>query len=262
MSDPFAQGVQRNPYSSFSDEFYGYSDFRNMGFWDDGTRSQKHASGRLLERLLEFLPEKNGTILDVGCGKGATTAYLLKYWQAEAVTGIDVAANLLEIAGQRAPGCTFRCMDATKGDFKDASFDNVICVEGGPHFESREAFLREAFRVLRDGGWLLMSDLLTAKESGIGAREKIVEPHFSNPNEYRIKCESVGFRNLEVVNATEECMRRHYEHLFRFLLGQLESRKMSLNMYVGAMRIVLAMCQSAQTYVLIAAQKPAPPSQV
>ena len=37
---------------------------------------------------MAFVPEKNGTILDVACGKGATTRYLLKYYTPENVTGI------------------------------------------------------------------------------------------------------------------------------------------------------------------------------
>ncbi len=41
-----------------------------------------------MEKLMAFIPEKNGTILDVACGKGATTRYLLKYYTPENVTGI------------------------------------------------------------------------------------------------------------------------------------------------------------------------------
>ena len=40
-------------------------------------------------------------------------------------------------------------MDATELDFRDNSFDSIICVEAAFHFDTREKFVREAYRVLK-----------------------------------------------------------------------------------------------------------------
>ena len=56
--------------------------------------------------------------------------------------------------------------------FADGSFDGVISVEAAFHFSSRERFLEEAFRVLRPGGVLTMSDVPTLRRPQ-GLREAV-----------------------------------------------------------------------------------------
>jgi MPBQ/MSBQ methyltransferase len=62
---------------------YGGSDFHNFGYWDQATTTQREACENLMEELLAFIPEKEGAILDVACGKGGTSRYLLKYYKSK-----------------------------------------------------------------------------------------------------------------------------------------------------------------------------------
>src|SRR5215469_2469678 len=59
----------------FSPAFDRVNEFANYGYWDETTRNKVEACENLMEKLLAFLPKKEGTILDVACGKGATTRY-------------------------------------------------------------------------------------------------------------------------------------------------------------------------------------------
>ena len=95
------------------------------GYWDETTRNKVEACENLMEKLLAFLPKKEGTILDVACGKGATTRYLLRYFKSENVTGINISEKQLARCRENAPGCTFLLMSATELKFADESFDNI-----------------------------------------------------------------------------------------------------------------------------------------
>jgi len=126
--------------------YYGDSDFFNFGYWGDGAKNQAEASASLVDQLLARIPRKSDEILDVACGLGASTRRLLAHYPAEAITAINISEKQLARARENAPGCTFLLMDAAKLDFRDECFDAIICVEAAFHFETRAAFLAEAFR--------------------------------------------------------------------------------------------------------------------
>ena len=83
-------------YRSRLVERYEGSGFHNYGYWTPDIRSQKDACEKLMEVLLAFIPQKIGTILDIACGMGGTTRYLLKYYAPESVTGINISAKQLQ----------------------------------------------------------------------------------------------------------------------------------------------------------------------
>src|SRR5688572_19806155 len=112
VADQINQVYDQVMYDDLYREYWGHSDFVNFGYWEPGTREQKEACEALMEKLLAFIPEKKGTILDAACGKGATTRHLLKYYAPEAVTGINISEKQLETARGNAPGCRFILMNA------------------------------------------------------------------------------------------------------------------------------------------------------
>jgi SAM-dependent methyltransferase len=97
-------------------------------------------------------------VLDVGCGAGQYAAELLA--RGARVTGIDGSATLLRHARDRVHGrATLRLHDLEQPlDFAaDASFDGIVCALVIHHITDRHRLLTEMRRVLRPGGWLVMS---------------------------------------------------------------------------------------------------------
>lgn len=58
------------------------------------------------------------TVLDIGCGAGATAAALAAARPDLAITGIDLSSALLDIARPRVPGAYFRLADAAAVDLR------------------------------------------------------------------------------------------------------------------------------------------------
>jgi ubiquinone/menaquinone biosynthesis C-methylase UbiE len=173
-----------------------------------------------MEELLAFIPRKDGTILDVACGKGATTRYLLNYYPTSSVTAINISEKQLEWCRSRAPRCRFLLMSATEMEFGDASFDNVICVEAAFHFNTRERFFREAYRILKPGGKLVLSDIIRSADAP-EIRPRSPEAFWPSRNyvqdldEYRTLCFGAGFQSVELRDTTRESLvsfdRRSFE---------------------------------------------------
>jgi SAM-dependent methyltransferase len=96
-------------------------------------------------------------VLDLGCGVGYGTARIAD--AARRVVGGDVDAEPIAYARKRyaRPNVEFVELDATALPFESASFDTVCSFETVEHVEDAEALVREAARVLRNGGAFLVS---------------------------------------------------------------------------------------------------------
>ena len=117
------------------------------------------------DRALALWQEVNGTnrplrVLDIGCGAG-TSSHL--WAQAgHAVHGVDISADLVDLARRRADelrldGIEFSVQDATRLPFEDASVDVCIMPELLEHIADWQACVDECARVLRPHGVLYLS---------------------------------------------------------------------------------------------------------
>ena len=194
-------------YDASATDLWERTGFYNVGYWTDETTDQKTACERLMEELLDTFPTHEGTLLDAGCGLGATTRYLCRYYQPSSIVGINISAKQLQSCRERVPGCRFEEMDAARLTFDDATFDRIICVEAAFHFNTRERFLKEAYRVMKPGARIALSDILFQDVSIMGNWMVPPENDLKDANDYRHLWERLGYSNIRIEDATSRCWR-------------------------------------------------------
>jgi ubiquinone/menaquinone biosynthesis C-methylase UbiE len=238
-------------------EYFGFSHFYNYGYWEDNIHDQKSACENLVEKLLSFIPIKEGNILDVACGMGASSRYLLKYYKPQDITGVNISEKQLETCRQIVPGATFLQMDATSLNFENQSFNNIICLEAVFHFHTRKKFLQEAYRVLKPSGTLVLSDVLLTdwgKNHGIWWHDK-ENTVLQDLKEYEELYKSVGFKDVQVIDATRKCWVGYYTNVARYCIEALDQKKVDLATFQNVALTIFRKIPSIRNYLLVGARK-------
>jgi SAM-dependent methyltransferase len=109
-------------------------------------------------------PRPGESVIDLGVGPGLLAAAIAERVGAGgALTGIDVSPDMLAIAAGRRlpPGAatpSFREGSVTDLPFPDGTFDAAVCTQVYEYVPDMPLALREAARVLRPGGRLVVLD--------------------------------------------------------------------------------------------------------
>jgi SAM-dependent methyltransferase len=134
------------------------------------------------EEFIERLSLKPGTrVLDVACGSGNLAIPAAR--AGAVVTGVDIAANLLEqarvLAASENLNIQFEEGDAENLPYDDASFDSVVTMFGAMFAPRPELVAKELVRVCRPGGRIAMANW--TPEGFVGQMFKITGKHVPPP---------------------------------------------------------------------------------
>ena len=103
--------------------------------------------------LKKIWPQRPWKILDLGCGLGETSKRLKRFGE---VIGVDSSKEAIKKA-QTSNLKKAMVMDITNLSFPNNSFDLVTAFDVFEHLEDDQKGLEEAFRVLKKGGFLLLT---------------------------------------------------------------------------------------------------------
>jgi 2-polyprenyl-3-methyl-5-hydroxy-6-metoxy-1,4-benzoquinol methylase len=133
--------------------FISFNPYRKALFWRYKI-ANKYCDGKI--------------VLDVPCGMGWGTSLLKR---ARHITGVDISKEAIIEAKKLYPVvASFQVGSMDLLDFKNKSFDVVVCLEGIEHVSEQvgDKFLNECKRVLKNGGLLILSSPYPVKGSHSG----------------------------------------------------------------------------------------------
>ncbi|MDF5718526.1 MAG: class I SAM-dependent methyltransferase [Rhizonema sp. NSF051] len=97
-------------------------------------------------------------ILDVGCGTGESTRYLINRYPGINIEGMDLSSGMLNEARRLSPALTCFEGDVCAIPCPNSTYDFVLTTFTFRNFPERNLALAEMLRVLRPGGRLLILD--------------------------------------------------------------------------------------------------------
>jgi tocopherol O-methyltransferase len=145
------------------------------GYWVTGRETPEEATEALVRLVADRLTVKPGQdVCDIGCGYGATGAWMAEHHQAR-VTGFTISEAQARIASARAE-LTIFCRDWLDNGLPDARFDRAYAIESSEHMVDKPRFFAEAARVLRPGGRLVVCAWLATEQPTAREVRHLLEP--------------------------------------------------------------------------------------
>jgi len=146
----------KSTYNRIAEDWF--KDHHGDTWWIEGT-----------DKLASFL-KSGALVLDVGCGAGVKSQYLLD--KGLKVVGVDFSEKMIEIAKREVPGATFRVADIKDLSGLKEDFDGILAQAVLLHIPKSEAgdVVKGLRDKLVDGGYLYIA----VKQKREGEKEEEV----------------------------------------------------------------------------------------
>ncbi len=135
-------------------------------------------------------------VLEVACGAGQGLGLLLK--TSKQITGCDIDKNNLAFAQrtyEARENISLKVADAQSLPFGDCSFDVVILFEAIYYLELPERFVAESYRVLREGGVIIICN---ANKDWSGFNPSPHSYRYFSASELKALLTDGGFHDIEL----------------------------------------------------------------
>ena len=103
--------------------------------------------------------KKNAKLLEIGCGPGNITKYLLSKRPDLNIFGIDIAPNMIKLAIKNNPKASFAILDSRKIDKINRKYDGIICGFCLPYVSHNDSqkLITDCYNLLNENGIIYIS---------------------------------------------------------------------------------------------------------
>lgn len=160
-----------------------------------------------LDVFCDHIPRNSTDILEVACGPGNITKYILEKRPDFHLLGTDLAENMIALAKQNNPAAEFRIMDARDINTLPHQYDGIICGFILPYLspEETEKLVHDAAALLRPGGTLYLSTMENDEsQSGTvtSSSGDQVYMYYYRSETLELFLEAAGFRIIDLQRIT------------------------------------------------------------
>jgi demethylmenaquinone methyltransferase/2-methoxy-6-polyprenyl-1,4-benzoquinol methylase len=127
--------------------------------WEDDPAETVRTRQRLTELLPRLGLQPGQHILEVGCGTGVVTGWLLHHVKPGRLVSVDFSPAMLGHARSKNLAAEWLCHDICHGPVEPGTFDAAFCFHVFPHFRDPAAALRHLALSLKPDGRLLVVHL-------------------------------------------------------------------------------------------------------
>ena len=138
---------------------YGYHDPKEHVELNNADEPNRY-SVQLYHRLAKTVDVKDKDIVEVGCGRGGGLSYIANRFSPASAFGVDLDARAAKFATSfyKHKSLKFEQGDAQNLNIETNSKDIVFNVESSHRYPKMDDFLFEVDRVLKPGGYFLITD--------------------------------------------------------------------------------------------------------
>ncbi len=156
---------------------------------------EKYLNSFEQKKVLPLIGNVSGKkILDVGAGTGRLAVELAAFPEAK-VAALDLSEKMLERLRRKNKQIECVVGDGENLPFASASFDIVVAAFFIVHLKEPKYFFAEAYRVLKDGGFLLVTNINQKDPPRVktSTGDIIIESYYHRPEQVREELETLAF---------------------------------------------------------------------
>jgi tocopherol O-methyltransferase len=205
----------------------------HYGYWDETTSNLRGALSNMNSKVAAFAHISRGSaVLDAGCGVGGSSIFLAKNYGCT-TTGITLSNKQVQTCKMNAKKhgvhltCSFEKQNYLHTTFNDNSFDVIWAIESVCYAYDKSDFLKEAYRLLKPGGKLIVADFFENDTNHSFFDTTLLDKmantwsikKFAGIDEFESKMDAAGFVNFKKSDVTSNVIKSIKRLYYSFFPG-------------------------------------------